>query len=136
MDLYTFENAVDIAVPAWGDDDPAARCADALRDKGCSFQPSLTLSQSARAAMRLPMSPSQVVNDAMASLVANLWELPSRKVDATWIFYSRDDDHYLPLARYAPQFYRPRPIIEAVEILEQNGLVEHQRTVPSPNAAH
>jgi hypothetical protein len=135
MDLHNFEE--NFAAPAGVDtvDSPVVkRSAKGLREEDCPFQPNLTLSESARVALPLPCGLSQAVNDAMASFVANLWELPAR--GAQWVFYSRDKEHYSNLSRYFPKFYRRLTLIKAVEILEQDGLIEHQRTKPSPFAVY
>ena len=135
MDFHNFEE--DLAAPARVDpvDSPAIkRAAKGLREEDSPFQPNLTLSGPAQAAIGLPSAPSPAVTDAMASFVANLWELPAR--GAEWVFYSRDKDHYSNLSRYVPEYYRRLTLITAVEILQRDGLVEHQRTKPSPFAVY
>jgi hypothetical protein len=130
MDLYTFEKNANYL----GDSGAASGANDSC-EEGFSFQPSLTLSRSARTQMSLPTSPSRAVNDAIASIVANIWDLPCRKIGAMRMFYSHDTDHYLPLSRYTPQFYRPDTMLEAAEIVEHDGLVEHQPAISLPNSA-
>jgi hypothetical protein len=51
-------------------------------------------------------------------------------------FLARDNNHYSPVRRYVPDFYRPHVMIEAVDRLQHAGLIEHQLTRPSPRARY
>jgi hypothetical protein len=58
---------------------------------------------------------------------------------SSWLFYSRDRDHYAEIARAVPlrpDFYNLNTMTAAVEILEAAGLIEHWKTAPSPQARH
>lgn len=53
----------------------------------------------------------------------------------TWVFYSRDRNHYAEQARrYSPSYYTYENMMRAVASLEAAGLIEHKRTSPSPSA--
>ena len=56
--------------------------------------------------------------------------------EAAWVFYARDNCYYSLVRRYVPGFYRRRVMIEAVACLQSAGLIEHQRTTPSPRARY
>ena len=74
---------------------------------------------------------------AIGALVANC--LDAQVHHKTWVFYSRDRDHYSDVRRAlrrCPTFYQLRTVTAAVDILETAGLLEHWKTAPSPSARH
>jgi hypothetical protein len=101
------------------------------------FQPWLTLSDPAgmAAGLGLPLCANALVDDAICALVAGLIAL-EQMGHAEWLFYSRDDHHYVGLGRNVPRFYRRKVVIEAVDRLADAGLVEHCKTNPSPRARY
>jgi hypothetical protein len=101
------------------------------------FRPCLDLSSTARTRFGpvLPRCANPSVDAAAQALVANMIEI-IRRGDGTWCFYSRDNDHYAGLSRYVPRFYRRKVMVAAVELLEEAGLIFHDKTKPSPLAAH
>jgi hypothetical protein len=56
--------------------------------------------------------------------------------EGAWIFYSRDNDHYAETGRYVPKFYRRKVMVDAVDRLEDAGLIVHQQTRPCPRALY
>jgi hypothetical protein len=86
-------------------------------------------------ALGLPNCSSRLIREAMHAFIANLLCRAQNK-DADWVFYSRDNDHYAGLTRYCPKFYRRLPVIVAVERLSSLGLLDHDRTAPSPFALY
>jgi hypothetical protein len=101
------------------------------------FRPCLTLQDpdATLAAIGLPVCANSVVKSAMQALVANLiWLVQS--ADGAWIFYSRDNDHYAEMGRYVPDFYRRMVMVDAVALLEDAGLIVHERTRPNPRALY
>jgi hypothetical protein len=85
---------------------------------------------------RLGLPPvSQKVSAALNVLVANLWY--ARLRGAHWVFYSRDRVHYATMRQAVdrcPTFYTRTNVINAVDVLEAAGLIEHWKTAPSPYA--
>jgi hypothetical protein len=69
---------------------------------------------------------------ARRCVLANLLSLRREQ----WCFYSRDNNHYAKLGRYAPDFYGRRWIAGAVDELEMAGLIEHELTRPPPSALY
>lgn len=81
---------------------------------------------------------SQGAQQACLSLVANLMYTALHETE-TWVFYSRDKNHYAAHARirrYRPSFYTWRKVTHAVAALEDAGLIEHRKTAPSPQAKY
>jgi hypothetical protein len=141
MDLYAFENSPDFGAAVWDEPEvvtnlPAATHVErGLRQEDTPLQPGLALAKPiAINLLGLPVDCKPALVAAISCICANFCELPVRQ--ATWVFYSRDNNHYANLARYVPDFYRRPIMIEAVKILAAAGLVVHQRTRPSPNAAY
>ena len=67
---------------------------------------------------------------AQNALLANVLYAPV-------VFYSRDHNHYAELSRarrYFPGFYTYAKMMSAVEALEDAGLIDHDKTAPSPFA--
>ena len=87
------------------------------------------------ATLGLPSGSDALVNAGISALVANLVTLVQLG-EAAWVFYARDNNHYTLVRRYVPNFYRRRVMIEAVARLQSAGLVEHQKTRPSPRARY
>jgi hypothetical protein len=79
-------------------------------------------------------SSSPQVRAAMVAAVANL--VAAHGSCRTWLFYSRDRNHYRGLDRYAPTHYRRHTTIAAVEGLANAGLIEHEPTAASPFAQY
>jgi hypothetical protein len=108
-----------------------------LRRDDKPFQPCLTLvdPHAGTATLGLPSGSDALVNAAISALVANLVSL-AQVGEAEWLFYARDNNHYALVHRYVPDFYRRRVMIEAVDRLQEAGLIEHQQTRPSPRARY
>jgi hypothetical protein len=108
-----------------------------LRRDDKPFQPCLTLvdSHAMTAILGLPSTSDALVSAAISALVANIASLVQMG-DAQWLFYARDNNHYSRVRWYVPDFYRLRVVIEAVGRLQSAGLIEHQRTKPSPRARY
>jgi hypothetical protein len=121
-----------------GDEEPAERngCKGLSREDK-PFQPWLTLSDPAgmAAGLGVPLCAKSLVHDAICALVAGLIALEQMGHEE-WLFYSRDDHHYVGLGRNVPRFYRRNVVIEAVTRLADAGLVEHCKTNPSPHARY
>ena len=78
------------------------------------------------------------VNAARRVIIANVLYAYYRG-SGTWVFYSRDTNHYAAMARagrYLPSHYSYADMMQAVENLEQTGLIDHDRTLPSPSAQY
>src|SRR5262245_30858667 len=108
-----------------------------LRRDDKPFQPCLTLvdPHAMMATLDLPQCSDATVNAAISALVANLVSI-LQLGEAQWLFYARDNNHYSRVRRYVPEFYRPRVMFEAVDRLQSAGLIEHQKTRPSPRARY
>ena len=103
------------------------------------YRPHLRLRQDTDVLDRLGLKLSaQGTRQACLSLVANLMYAALRE-RAAWVFYSRDRNHYAAHAqmrRYRPAFYSWHNIMQAVDVLERAGLIDHRKTVPSPQAIY
>jgi hypothetical protein len=101
------------------------------------FNPSLSLrdAEGLMTAWGLPKCINHLVHQAAQSLLANLMK-NAQTGNAECVFYARDINHYTGLNRYHPRFYRRWNIVAAVEYLEREGLIEHERTRPSPSARY
>jgi hypothetical protein len=122
----------DAAAPAWQKGPPEERVHRA-EDK--PFDRSIALRDGAAllADLALPCPPDPKIAAAVQTWLANLiWR--AQMGDASWVFYSRDKDHYTGLSRYAAKFYRRPIMIAAVDWLVAHGLVVHHKTKPSPSA--
>ena len=133
-DRLTFPGCADVAnasVPF----DRQAYAAHRLEDT--PFRPCLFLQDATGMSAQLALRPhpDRRVNEARSAMLAALAALEQTD-GAKWLFYSRDNNHYVAARRYAPQYYRRWVLIEAIESLEAVGLVEHQRTKPSPTACY
>jgi hypothetical protein len=108
-----------------------------LRSCDKPFQPCLTLvdPHAMTATLGLPSSSDALVNGAISALVANMASLV-QVGESEWLFYARDNNHYSRVRWYVPDFYRLRVMIKAVDQLQYAGLIEHQRTKPSPRARY
>ena len=107
-----------------------------LRRDDKPFQPCLTLSDphAMPATLGLPLLCSDaLINAAISALVANLVSLVQLG-EAGWLFDARDNCHFSVVRRYVPDFYRRTVMIDAVARLQDAGLIEHQKTRPSPRA--
>ena len=86
-------------------------------------------------AERLALTPARRgVADARSALIANVMYADARSAE-TWVFYSRDRNHYAERARarrYTCRWYTYANMMPAVESLEEAGLLYHQKTAPSP----
>ena len=83
----------------------------------------------------LPSIQCDATRQMRATLIANL--MAARFVNGEcWIFYSRDRNHYSSAVtrRYSPASYTFRNMRASVAGLEAAGLIEHDRTPPSPFA--
>jgi hypothetical protein len=99
----------------------------------------------------LSLSPASVIEEALGlnpklqkqhraavCLLANALYGYARSPD-TFIFYSRDRNHYAEASkrpRYFPRWYSRRQVVAAIETLEHAGLIDHRHTEPSPNAEY
>jgi hypothetical protein len=108
-----------------------------LRNCDKPFQPCLTLvdPQAMTATLGLPSCSNALVNATIAAVVANLVSLV-QVGESEWLFYARDNNHYALVRRYVPDFYRRRVMIDAVDLMQDAGLIEHQQTRPSPRARY
>ena len=73
---------------------------------------------------------------AQNALLANVLYAHLRAAD-TRVFYSRDKNHFARLSRArrsVPAFYTYANVTRAVASLEDAGLIDHDKTVPSPFA--
>lgn len=70
-------------------------------------------------------------NALILCLVLQFWLRPEG-----YIFYPRDHNHFARTRRYNPRYYSARNMKWAVDTLEETGLIEHQRTRPSPDAMY
>lgn len=74
------------------------------------------------------------IREARCALIANIIYAHARSHD-TWVFYSRDRNHYAEQARrYSPPYYTFANMMPAVGSIEEAGLIDHERTSPSPSA--
>jgi hypothetical protein len=97
------------------------------------FQPALELQDATLLeGLGIPLPDDPGVLGALNCWIANLVGCAQR--DIAGIFYSRDDAHYSRTFRYAPQFYRRRFMVQAVDWLVAAGLATHRRTRPSRSA--
>src|SRR5262245_54943742 len=108
-----------------------------LRSCDKPFQPCLTLvdAHAMSATLGLPSCSDALVNAAISGIAANLVSLV-QVGEAEWLFYPRDHNHYALVRRYVPDFYRRRVMIDALDRLQDAGLIEHQPTRPSPRARY
>ena len=83
----------------------------------------------------LPRTANPEVADAVHALLANFLE-QLRTATGAWIFYSCDNNHYIGLRRYVPDYYRRDAMLAGVDCLTHAGLVIHERTRPSPLARY
>lgn len=73
---------------------------------------------------------------ARRSIIANVLYAHAQS-PAIWVFYSRDRNYYASQTRrYFPAHYTYATMMGAVQSLEEHGLIEHRKTVPSPVASH
>lgn len=75
---------------------------------------------------------------ARRSIISNVLYAHAQS-SAIWVFYSRDQNYYATASqtrRYFPAHYTYDTMMAAVQSLEENGLIEHWRTAPSPTASH
>lgn len=73
------------------------------------------------------------LGEAINCLIANLL-LASWQPQVNWVFYSRDNNHYAAMRALAPAWYSRRIVLAAIGRLSAAGLIEEQRTRPSPGA--
>jgi hypothetical protein len=113
------------------------RAEQVQRTEDKPFRPCLDLSSTTRVRLApvLPRCADAHLDAAVRALAANIIEI-IRVGSGTWCFYSRDNDHYAGLKRYVPRYYRRRVMVEAVGLLEEAGLIFHDKTEPSPMARH
>lgn len=72
---------------------------------------------------------------AVGCVIANVM-LASWDPGICAVFYSRDNNHYAAVRPVAPAWYTRRNIVSAVSRLSAVGLIEEQRTKPSPGAIY
>lgn len=115
--------------------DPWYESGRGLLSNEVPFRPDVNLRQPESLEERLGLKPAREgVGAARIALIANLIYANARSAD-TWIFYSRDRNHYAELVRrYSPSYYTFANMMVAVGRLEEAGLIEHEKTAPSPNA--
>jgi hypothetical protein len=140
LDLHERPLLENVGIFTWADSagsaPPVHRFARmAGRREDTPFRPCLRLRDTSEiaAALALAPHPDSCVNEAVFAVLAALIIL-EQTGDATWLFYSRDNNHYSDARRYVPPYYRRKPLIAAIEYLASFGLIEHEQTRPSPSA--
>ena len=87
--------------------------------------------------LALPLARGGVAQ-VRAALIANVIYAQLRSPE-TWLFYSRDRNHYAERAlarRYTSRCHTYANTMAAIESLSAVGLIEERRTVPSPTAKY
>ena len=108
------------------------------RNEDEPFWPHIVLASPNDTFDRFGIQPNNAKQTApVSALMANLAQ-PHIARSARWIFYSRDRSHYSdPVTRqYRPPHYTYKSVLDAVQLLETSGLIEHERTSPSPNTIY
>ncbi len=115
--------------------DPWYEPRSGLHSNEVPFRSDLGLQRPRLIEERLGLKPTRKgVGEARIALIANTIYAHARSAD-TWVFYSRDRNHYAEQARrYSPSYYTFANMMAAVESLEESGLIEHEKTAPSPSA--
>ena len=115
--------------------DPWYESGRGLLSNEVPFRPDLNLRQPESIEKRLALKLARKgVRAALCALIANLIYAYARAAN-TRVFYSRNRNHYAELVRrYSPSYYTFANMMAAVASLEEAGLIEHEKTAPSPNA--
>ena len=121
---FPSDSCVDLLPPGWS-------CFSA-RHEDRPFDSRLTLFEERESSFGLTPCIKAKGRDARLCVLANLVCLREDQ----WSFYSRDNNHYAGLGRYAPGCCRRRWICGAVDELTMAGLIEDERTRPSPSARY
>ena len=101
------------------------------RTSDVPLRPGVLLDPAGEQAFSLAPCSSQAVTSARRCILASMLSLdPNEK----WVFYSRDNNYYSQLGRYAPKFFRRNTINAAIESLSTDNLIDHQKVRPSPSA--
>jgi hypothetical protein len=141
---YDFDDAAARDVPPdeiafiWADEpDPWwIRNRPGLCNTELPFRTDVSLSCEAALEERVKLTKNALLRDAQLALIANVVCAHFRR-PGTWVFYSRDHNHYAErVRRYVPPYYSYRRMVDAVASLESRGLIEHRKTRPSPSAEY
>ena len=121
---FPSDSRVDLLPPGWS-------CFTSRREDR-PFDSRLTLCEQHELSFGLTPCIKEKGRDARLCVLANLVCLREDQR----CFYSRDSNHYARLGRYAPGCCRRRWICGAVDELTKAGLIEDERTKPSPSARY